>query len=287
MELFYPRPDHPAYNPVAYPAPHSTFQYSRCTGRKRALCIGINYAGSDRPLRGCINDAIHVRDFLMKHHGFPSDQIMVLRDDSNNPRKIPTRSNMLAAMKWLVEGAQKHDSLFFHYSGHGGQTPDEDGDEIDGFDEVIYPVDYKRRGHILDDDMHRIMARPLPTGCRLTALFDSCHSGTVLDLPYVYTPSGRKRGVHVSGRALQRKATRADIISWSGCRDDQTSADTFQGGQPVGAMSYAFINSLRKNPHPTYQSLLKNLKALLYERFNQTPQLGSSHHIDTNLGFVV
>ncbi|KAG7096706.1 hypothetical protein E1B28_004120 [Marasmius oreades] len=287
MELFYPSPEHPAYNPIPYPAPNSTFQYSRCTGRKRALCIGINYTGQDKPLRGCINDAIHVRDFLRKHHGFPTDQIMVLRDDSSNPRKQPTRRNMLAAMQWLVEGAQKNDSLFFHYSGHGGQTPDKDGDEIDGFDEVIYPVDYKKRGHILDDEMHKIMVKAIPSGCRLTALFDSCHSGTVLDLTYVYTPSGRKKGVHVSSRALQRMATRADVISWSGCRDDQTSADTFQGGQPVGAMSYAIINSLRKNPHPTYQGLLQHLKALLYDRFNQTPQLGSSHHIDTNLQFVI
>ncbi|KAF9267076.1 hypothetical protein L218DRAFT_856631 [Marasmius fiardii PR-910] len=286
MESFYPHPEHPAYNPIAYPEPQSTFQYSRCTGRKRALCIGINYYGSDKPLRGCINDAIHIRDFLMKYHGFPREQIMVLRDDSRNPQKVPTRNNMLAAMRWLVEGAQKHDSLFFHYSGHGGQTPDEDGDELDGFDEVIYPVDYKKRGHILDDDLHTIMAKSIPSGCRLTALFDSCHSGTVLgNLSIKYTPFGRRKGVHVSSRALQRKAARADVISWSGCKDDETSADTFQGGQPVGAMSY--VRELGRNPPPTYQGLLKNLKALLYERFNQTPQLGSSHHIDTNLTFVI
>jgi metacaspase-1 len=54
-------------------------------------------------------------------------------------------------MHWLVEGAQPHDSLFFHYSGHGGQTPDLDGDEDDGFDEVIFPVDYQTTGHIVDD----------------------------------------------------------------------------------------------------------------------------------------
>ena len=37
-------------------------------------------------------------------------------------------------------------------SGHGGQTPDLDGDEDDGYDEVIYPVDFKQAGHIVDDD---------------------------------------------------------------------------------------------------------------------------------------
>jgi hypothetical protein len=41
--------------------------------------------------------------------------------------------------------------------GHGGQTPDLDGDEEDGYDEVIYPVDFRTAGHIVDDEMHRIM----------------------------------------------------------------------------------------------------------------------------------
>ena len=38
--------------------------------------------------------------------------------------------------------------------------------------------------------MHDIMVRRLPPGCRLTAIFDSCHSGTALDLPYVYSTQG-------------------------------------------------------------------------------------------------
>jgi hypothetical protein len=60
----------------------------------------------------------------------------------------------------------------FADSGHGAQTPDKDGDEKDGFDEVIFPIDFRKRGHILDDDMHALMVRLLPVGCRLTALFD-------------------------------------------------------------------------------------------------------------------
>lgn len=36
--------------------------------------------------------------------------------------------------------------------------------------------------------MHDIMVKPLPAGCRLTAIFDSCHSGSSLDLPYIVSP---------------------------------------------------------------------------------------------------
>ena len=66
-------------------------------------------------------------------------------------------------------------SLFFHYSGHGGSVRDQNGDEADEMDETILPIDHERAGHILDDEIHEIMVRPLHRGVRLTAVFDSCH----------------------------------------------------------------------------------------------------------------
>ncbi|KAF8148640.1 caspase domain-containing protein [Crassisporium funariophilum] len=256
------------------------FQYSECNRRRKALCIGINYRGQANELRGCINDAKHVRDFLLGHR-YKSNEVMLLTDETNNPRTLPTRANIIAAMHWLVQGAEKNDSLFFHYSGHGGQTPDKDGDEIDGWDEVIFPLDFKKNGQIIDD------VKPLPPGCRLTC----CHSGTALDLPYIYSSHGRLKGSHISDRARARKTTPSDVISWSGCMDGQTSADTFSGGVAVGAMSNAFITALDRKPVQTYQELLRSVRLILHPRFSQKPQLGSSHHIvrpvfDTSLEFI-
>lgn len=39
--------------------------------------------------------------------------------------------------------------------------------------------------------MNTILVQPLPPGVRLTVLFDSCHSGTALDLPFVYNSNGQ------------------------------------------------------------------------------------------------
>jgi hypothetical protein len=124
--------------------------------------------------------------FMNSRYNFAWDDMVILTDDQKNPAAQPTRANILRAMQWLVTGAQPNDNLFIHYSGHGGQTEDLDGDEEDGMDETIYPVDFKQAGMIVDDEMHWIMVRPLPPGCRLTAIFDCCHSGSVLDLPYEY-----------------------------------------------------------------------------------------------------
>lgn len=89
-----------------------------------------------------------------------------------------------------MTGASHNETKILSETGHGGQTPDLDGDEEDGYDEVIYPVDFRQAGHIVDDEMHRIMVRPLRPGVRLTAIFDSCHSGSALDLPYIYSTQG-------------------------------------------------------------------------------------------------
>ncbi|PBL03479.1 hypothetical protein ARMGADRAFT_18455 [Armillaria gallica] len=317
------------YQSSGSPVQQPYFQYSQCTGKKKALCIGINYIGQNGELRGCINDAQNIQRFLIRSFGYKEGDIVMLTDDSRNPRQIPTRDNILHAMQWLVAGAQPNDSLFFHYSGHGGQTKDLDGDEADGYDEVIYPVDHQRNGHIVDDLMHQIMVKPLPAGCRLTAIFDhqSCHSGSALDLPYIYSTEGKVKepnmaaeagqglmsavgsyargdmgGVFKSAMGLVKTATGsgqkaekyaratrtspADVISWSGCKDSQTSADTQEAGNATGAMSYAFMRTLGQNPQQSYQQLLNNLRDILRRKYSQKPQLSSSHPMDTNLMFL-
>ncbi|KAK0213418.1 caspase domain-containing protein [Desarmillaria ectypa] len=277
----------PIVKAVQPTAPAQRFRYSKCTGRKKALCIGINYRGQRHELRGCINDARHIRDFLIRYWNYKKEDIVMLTDDATNPRQRPTRRNMIDAMHWLVKDAQPNDSLFFHYSGHGGQTRDKDGDEVDGYDEVIFPIDFKQNGHIVDDEMHAIMVKPLPRGCRLTALFDCCHSGTALDLPYVYDCHGRTRREHVTKQWRARKSTDADVISWSASKDGQTSADTFQGGVAVGAMSYAFISSLMKNKEQSYQGLLHSIRKILEPKYSQTPQMSSSHDIVMTSQFIL
>ncbi|KAJ1908590.1 Ca(2+)-dependent cysteine protease [Tieghemiomyces parasiticus] len=242
-------------------------QQSQLTGRRRALLIGINYIGQTSALKGCINDVHNIKSFLIDCFSFRECDMVILTDDSKDPRSLPTRANLTRAMHWLVSDARPNDSYFFHFSGHGSQVVDTSGDEIDGYDETILPVDYKTAGQITDDEMNDIMVRPLPQGCRLTAIFDSCHSGTALDLPFVYDQYGRlvqnqvaelatqsimKAGMsYLSGDVLsasksifsglktavtgskiqerqkQLKSSMGDVIMFSGCEDSQTSADTY------------------------------------------------------------
>ncbi|KAL5048639.1 hypothetical protein BDW71DRAFT_195921 [Aspergillus fruticulosus] len=306
------------FQPFGHGAPSNYhFQYSTCTGRRRALLIGINYFGQPNQLQGCINDVTNVSTFLAERYGYRREDMVILTDDQKNPKSLPTKANILRAMHWLVNGAVANDSLFIHFSGHGGRTPDLDGDEDDGFDDVIYPVDYRVAGHIVDDEMHDIMVRPLKPGVRLTAVFDSCHSGTALDLPYVYSTQGilkepnlakeaasdlfsaitsygrgdlsgvaqtaigffKKAAIGDSARrrTVRTKTSPADVVMFSGSKDSQTSADTFQDGEARGALSWAFIKVLQRHPHLSYVQLLNLIRAELEGKYTQKPQLSCSH----------
>lgn len=55
------------------------------------------------------------------------------------------------------------------------------------------------------------------------------------------------------------------------------SADASIGGEATGAMSWAFITSLRKNPNQSYVQLLNSIRDELEGKYQQKPQLSCSH----------
>ncbi|KAI8904338.1 peptidase C14, caspase domain-containing protein [Gorgonomyces haynaldii] len=114
----------------------------------------------------------------------------VLTDAPENPEK-PTRNNIVQAMQWLVKDAAPGDCFFLHYSGHGAYVDDTTGDEADGKDETICPVDYAQAGMLIDDEMHKLLVEPLPKGAKMTVVFDCCHSGSGIDLPFTYSIDGK------------------------------------------------------------------------------------------------
>lgn len=49
---------------------------------------------------------------------------------------------MLKAFRKFAFQCRPNDAVYFHFAGHGGSVPDESGDETDGMDETLYPMDY-------------------------------------------------------------------------------------------------------------------------------------------------
>lgn len=172
------------------PSATTTATKSTTVIRKKSVLIGINYTRLGKGcLNGCINDVKNIKDYISKQQGYPDDSehMRVLIDEASTPSSLlPTRANMETAFRWLVADAQDGDYLFVHYSGHGGQVKDTDGDEEDGMDETLCPLDYPSAGQITDDELHELLVQPLPEGAHLCFVADCCHSGSILDLPYQY-----------------------------------------------------------------------------------------------------
>jgi hypothetical protein len=85
----------------------------------------------------------------------------------------------------------KLNGIFYMKIGHGGKLRDDDGDEADGYDETLIPLDYETAGMIRDDDLLKYVVEPMQAGVFVTSVMDCCHSGTVLDLPYQFKADGK------------------------------------------------------------------------------------------------
>ncbi|GKD97592.1 metacaspase-1 [Tanacetum coccineum] len=226
----------PPHVPVSYDRLHG--QLPGVNGRKKAVICGISYKGSKNELKGCINDAKCMKYLLIHKFKFPESSIVMLTEEETDPYRIPAKHNIRMAMHWLVQGCQAGDSLVFHFSGHGSQQRNYTGDEIDGFDETLCPMDFVTQGMIVDDEINATMVKPLPHGVKLHAIIDACHSGTMLDLPFLCRMDRNGRYTwedHSPQSGIFKGTNGGEVISFSGCDDDQSSADT-------SVNSYSFLS---------------------------------------------
>jgi metacaspase-1 len=244
-----------------------------------ALLVGINYKNSPYQLFGCINDALNIRALLQNQYNYENKNIQLLTDDTNIK---PTRQNILNELTKMLEQSIQGDKLVFFFSGHGSQILDKSGDELDGLDELIIPIDLK---YILDDEIKAILDKHLKEGVQLFSLIDSCHSGTILDLKYNYLDTENSQNITINPNV---KETKGQAIMISGCSDPQYSIDAVledsSGNKTnAGAMTFSFLHSLEhlNYTNVSYKNLVIKMRELLAEaQLTQIPQLSSGKLID-------
>lgn len=216
----------------------------------RHLSVGINsYAGNE--LQGCVNDA-RDWDALLSERGSSGT---VLLD------AVADRAAIVAGLTDLVRATGFRQTGIFTYSGHGTWLPDENGDEADGRDEALVPVDYHTAGMILDDDLYKIVDENRRFGSRLLIISDSCFSGTVeraLDLdhprlrsrarflpPVAHLDREQVLAARRVERATANATPRTGAALLSGCAETEVSWDVDFGARANGAMSRAAIDTFK------------------------------------------
>ncbi|KDP40907.1 hypothetical protein JCGZ_24906 [Jatropha curcas] len=226
--------------------------------RKKAVLCGVSYYQKKYKLKGTINDVKDMRNLLISYFRFPQDSILQLTEEQD-PELIPTRKNIEKALKWLVEGCRSGDSLVFYFAGHGSQVDDSDGDEIDELDETICPLDFQVNGKIVDDYINSVIVRPLVEGVTLHAIIDTCHSATMLDLPFMCNAKQKKWVENPPPSGANKGTSGGLAICISACRDDQKVVDS-SALCGKGNLTYNLIQEINENPGLSYDALITSVQ---------------------------
>jgi hypothetical protein len=255
---------------------------------KLALCVGIDYPGTEAALYGCKNDA---KDWTAEAQLCGYDTVTLLDE-------YATKANIIGALKMITAKGSYWGRLLWTFSGHGTPVPDRNGDEVDGFDEAIVPVDYKTAGVIVDDEIAEIMAARR-YGTRWCVIADSCFSGTLHRAVGIRSAYMRPRylpPVAVFGEDASQVTTAARVLApgehivpresklthhgvlLSGCAETEVAYDArMDNGRFRGAFTAAAVDTLqigRPQSYAVWHTLTRiNLPS---DRFPQTPQLQGS-----------
>lgn len=230
---------------------------------KKALSVAINtYVGA--PLRGCLNDSNNVKQWLESKEY----EVVTLQDSQ------ATKESILKTLVELLSSLGPDDKFIFHYSGHGSQIPTNDASEEDHLTEILCPFDLIdsagnwTTNFITDDELASIFSNTL---CKVECFLDCCHSGSATrdfrpNILSRYLQAPIDREVTVQKFQLSSKSP---AICWSGCMDNQTSADAFINNTFQGAFTAALLQS-------TGTRTQRHFHIVEYMRthgFSQLPQL--------------
>lgn len=262
-------------------------QRTRQSKKLAVLSIGINYLGQHGQLGGCVNDSNNVLKFIKQRRGrdlvYLKQMVDTLPTSSN---LYPTKSNIEHAIESMVNviNQQGINDVLLHYSGHGTQVMDTSGDEMDGMDEALVPVDHANSGCILDDWLRDQFVAKLPKGCNTMCIVDACHSKTMMDLKYEMAPQGTMKDVRPNLSEVN-----ASLVLLSGCQDHKVSYDIYdrQFGAS-GAMTASLLKLLQRNRNLPASKIIKQLRSeLIRKGYPQIPQISSTRRLGPNAKFPI
>ena len=251
---------------------------------KRALIVAVGEYPKDTNWRSLhsANDVELIRAALLKQ-GFLPENIHVVKDEA------ATKSGVNQAFQnHLIERVRSGDIAFFHFSGHGQQVADDNGDELDNYDEALVPYDspqrfqagvYEGERLLRDDELGRWLfqlRRQLgPKGQVLLSL-DACHSGTATRgyasargsatkmAPVDYQRLRKERPI--KDNLLSDEMTAAKklapmvVISASSANELNYEYRTSKS-EAYGSLSYAFYKAFSSlTPQSSYRGLFNQIK---------------------------
>ena len=182
-----------------------------------------------------------------------------------------TKAEISKALGVLASQCKVGDIVYLHFSTHGQPFEDDNGDEDDGWDESIVPVDapieytkgkYEGENHLIDDELHEFCTRirkAIGTKGMLYVVIDACHAGKASMGIEDEVIRGTKAGFTRSGKYYRpQKLERGNfynipsspslgkVVFIEACRSYQVNKEIVESGKHYGALSY-YINRVLSN----------------------------------------
>ncbi|KHD08882.1 hypothetical protein PN36_03360 [Candidatus Thiomargarita nelsonii] len=252
---------------------------------KHALLIGIeNYRYPVAPLKGTINDIKLVQGVLRKRFGFSEKDFIILLDNK------ATHTGIENAFKRLIKRVKPGDFVYIHYSGHGSQTTDLNGDEPSGKDQtwVSYGTRRNRQTHkdnydVLDDEINTWLAAIYAKTDQVIFVSDSCHSATVArgEAPI---SRGLKRDdrYHPLGKMTYTQLDKHHGIHIGAAQNDELAAEGIgKDGKHYGLFTWYWTKALRQaQVGETWYDIFKRAYTPVVGKRGQaqTPQIEGEHN---------
>jgi hypothetical protein len=230
--------------------------------RKRAFLVGISHYDTTLTGYQWINingvEDVNLLSPALNNQGFT---ITTLLDEQ------ATFGNIISQIAQFANKTKKGDIVYLHFSAHGQPVEDLNGDEEDGWDESIVPIDafkiykkgvYEGQKHLTDDLLNKytkkLREKIGPTGF-LYVVIDACHAGTSsrandetvrgthVGFTYnnkVFKPSTSKK----SHYRIEASAKLSNVLFVEACRPDQVNMEIKVDGKRYGPLSYNIAQTL-------------------------------------------
>lgn len=243
-----------------------------------ALVIGIGQYPEDSgwsQIHGD-NDVPIIKQLLLEQ-GFKVENVAVLM----NARA--TKHGILSALDELRSRAEQGDVVYIHFSGHGQQVTDLDGDESDHYDEAWIPYDARKKyeagvyeggNHILDDELNLYLnGLRSKVGARgkIVLVADACHSGSGSrglseDEDVFVRGTNEKFEIPGGGSNVIKKESPVYWLYVGACKPYQTNYEhKAADGIYYGSLSYVIANGKTDLVTSDYRDVINLWKDALVE----------------------
>lgn len=238
---------------------------------KLALVVGIGEYSKESGWSAIHGDNdIPIVVEMLENNGFEKENIVVLENEK------ATKQAVIQAFDKLILKAKEGDVVYIHFSGHGQQVTDLDGDEPDGYDESWIPFDacktysqdkYVGQNHIIDDELYLILTNiraKVGERGKIVVVSDACHSGS--------GSRGDEDEDVVRGTADKfeipfkpgNRQTKRNTVSWlfvSACKSYQNNFECYFDGKYHGMISYLLWENRENICNQSWQEVMNKIDA--------------------------